>query len=127
MSTLRQITIEEIARLALMRDEDRHLRGRVMAFLRQNHNLSAVRRPDTKDKTVLAVAASLLEMFAERGRQAPPRWTAEIGALPNPVYLVHEVLGPATAAAMRRLATEKSPKPFKSRNILAPPKFLTFV
>lgn len=121
------ITIEKIARAALDRDEDRPLRGAVMEFLRQNRNLSVVPRPNTKDGAVLAVAASLLELFAQRSGQAPPGWTAEIGPLPTPIYLVKEVIGPATAKALRRSAEENSPSPLKSRNILAPPKYLTFV
>lgn len=119
--------IEQIARAALTDDENRHLRGAVMAFLRQNPDLSSVNRPCTQDKSVLAVAASLLELFAQRIGQSPPAWTAEIESLPEPVYLVKKVVGEATSAVLRRLAEERSPKPFKKRNILAPPKYLTFV
>ncbi len=102
------------------------MRGMVMAFLRQNHNLSAVPRPHTRDKKTLAAAASLLELFAERRGQAPPEWTGEIEPLPTPMYLAQGI-GPATRRSIRRLADEKSPEPLRRRGFLAPPNYLTFV
>ena len=119
------ITIERIAEEAF-RGETRLLRGMVMAFLRENPHLHEIPRPQTNDDRILAAAASLLELFAERSGESPPDWTQEIGPLPSPVYLVTGV-GPATTASIHRLADEKSPEPLRKRGFLAPPKFLTFV
>src|SRR5262245_6187688 len=104
------ITIERIAEEALHQGETRLLRGMVMAFLREHTNLNEIPQPQTKEEHILALAASLLELFAERSGQSPPDWTQEIGPLPTPVYLIGEV-GPAVGELFRRIADEKSPEP----------------
>lgn len=118
-------TIEQVARGAL-EGESRLLRGITMAFLRQNPRLNLVPRPETDDKCVLAAAASLLELFAQRSGQPPPEWTRDIGPLPNPIYLVKGI-GPATTRSIRRLARDESPEPLRKRGFLATPNYLSFV
>jgi hypothetical protein len=119
------VSIEQIAELALQ-EESRLLRGMTMAFLRENPFLSKISRPQTKDQRILAAAASLLELFAERRGQQPPEWTKEIGPLPEPVYLVKGI-GRETTKFIRRLADAQSPEPLRKRGFLATANYLTFV
>lgn len=123
----RKVTIEEIASAILRtQGEDRPLRGMAMEFLRQNPDLSVVDRPCTNDRKILAAAASLLELFAQRRDQSAPSWTQEVEPLPDPIYLV-EGAGPAMTEHLRRLADEKSPEPLRRRGFFAPPGILSFV
>ena len=119
------VTIERIAEVAL-EGESRLLRGMVMALLRENPDLSEISRPRTEDKRILATAASLLELFAERRGQSPPAWTEDIAPLPEPLYLV-EGIGPATTKQIRRLADSGSPEPLRKRNLFATHNYLRLV
>jgi len=64
------------------------LRSLYQDFVSESPKLSGYPRPQTNDKRVLAAAASLIELLAERSKQIPPAWAAEIGALQEPMYLV---------------------------------------
>ena len=119
------VTIEKIAEGALQ-GESRLLRGMVMALLRENPDLSEIPRPQTNDKRVLAAAASLLELFAERRGQSPPEWTKDIGPLPEPLYLVKGI-GKETTRQIRRLADAGSPEPLRKRNLFATHNYLHLV
>lgn len=121
------VTIEQIASKALQEEgEDRLLRGMVMALLRENPILSDISKPQTDDHRILAVSASLLELFAQRSNQSPPEWTKEIGPLPETIYLVHGI-GNGTREYLHRIADAQSPEPLRKRGFLATPKYLTFV
>jgi hypothetical protein len=119
------VTIEQIAEVALA-GGSRLLRGMTMALLRENSDLSQIPRPKTDDPLILAAAASLIELFAQRRGQSPPEWTKEIGPLPKPIYLVKGI-GKETTKNIRRLADAQSPEPLRKRGFLAPANYLTFV
>lgn len=70
----------------------------------------------------LAVAAGVVELFASRGRQAPPPWTQAVGAAPGPVYLVRAA---ETMPRLRRSCETDGPEPLRVRLLYAPPDFLT--
>jgi hypothetical protein len=80
-------TIKELAEAAISGDNFA-LRSLYQDFAHESRRLSEYPRPQTNDKQVLAAAASLIELLAERSKQSPPAWTTEIGALPKPIYLV---------------------------------------
>jgi hypothetical protein len=120
------VTIEQIASRVLDEGEDRLLRGMVMALLDENPTLSDISRPQTEDHRILAVSASLLELFAQRSNQSPPEWTKEVGPLPEPIYLVHGI-GEATRKYLRRISDAQSPEPLRKRGFVATPNYLTFV
>ena len=115
-------TIKELAEAAISGDNFA-LRSLYQDFAHESRRLSDCPRPQTNDKQVLAAAASLIELLAERSKQSPPAWTTEIGALPKPIYLV------PSANKMRRLRTlceNESPQPLRKRGFYAPPNFLEF-
>jgi hypothetical protein len=70
----------------------------------------------------LAVAAGVVELFASRSGQAPPSWTATVGAAPEPLYLVRAA---ETMPRLRRSCETEGPEPLRVRRIYAPPDFLT--
>jgi hypothetical protein len=70
-----------------------------------------------------AIAAALVELLALRLNQAPPVWTASVGALPEPIYLVKAA---ARMQRLRALCETQSPGPLRKRGLYAPPNFLEF-
>ncbi len=93
-------------------------------FLRENPILIECVKPRTSDSRILAAAASPVELFALRLNQQPPHWTNDVGALPEPVYLLK------AAESMNRLPAlceTESPEPSRKRGFYAPPNFLEFV
>lgn len=117
------VTIKDIAQAALFAD-DLRLRLLVQEYLRSTPVLRDVPRPDTNDQQVLATAAGLLEMFAQRSGQEPPDWTRSVGPSPEPIFLTSDAL---TMKRLRQLCLEESPEPLKKRQLYATPNFLTFV
>lgn len=114
--------IEQLAEAALQRDSLR-LRSLVQDLTRAKMDWSTVSRPGTTDARLLAIAASLTELLAERQDQPPPAWTKEIGALSEPFYLLR------SAESMKRLRTlceTQAPEPMRKRRLYAPPNFLQF-
>ena len=79
-------------------------------------------RPVGWSAVELAVAAGVVELFASRSNQAPPAWTATVGAAPDPVYLVRAA---ETMPRLRRSCETEGPTPLRVRRIYAPPDFLT--
>jgi len=78
--------------------------------------------PAHADPTRLAVAAGVAELLAERSQQEPPAWTRPLLRAPRPVYLVQAAL---TMPRLRILCEREGPEPLRSRDIYAPPEFLT--
>lgn len=114
------VRIEQLAKAAI-NQEALLLRSLTQDLLLENSRLSDVPRPVAIDFKTLAAAAALIEMFAERLHQEPPKWAREVGALPEPIYLVK------AAATMRRLRTlceMEAPEPLRKRGFYAPPNFL---
>ena len=70
----------------------------------------------------LAVAAGVVELFASRSHQAPPSWTATIGCVPDPLYLVRAA---ETMPRLRLSCETEGPEPLRVRRIYAPPDFMT--
>lgn len=114
--------IEQIAEAALQRDSLR-LRSLVQDLVRTQVDWNSLPRPTTNDTRLLAIAASLTELLAERQSQKPPAWTKEIGALKEPFFLVRSA---ETMKRLRVLCETQSPEPMRKRRLYAPPHFLDF-
>lgn len=115
-------TIEQLAAAALNR-ESLQLRSLTQDLLRTTSQLSDIPRPATEDPRLLAVAASLVELFAARLHQEPPAWTREVDPLSEPLFLL------AATAHLRRLRVlceTQAPEPLRKRGLYAPPNFLEF-
>jgi len=117
------VRIEQLAVAAVQRDAVA-LRSLAQDLLRENVLIKEVLSPDSNDPVIRAIAASLVELFADQRRELPPPWAAEVAALDRPVFLVEAV---ATMPRLRRLCETESPAPLRRRNLLAPPNFLQFV
>jgi hypothetical protein len=114
------VTLEQLAEAAINQDA-LSLRSLTQDLLREHGNLKEVPRPITVNFKTLAVAAALIELFAERLHQEPPTWTQEIGPLPEPIYLLEAA---ATMRRLRALCENQAPEPLRKRGIFAPPNFL---
>jgi hypothetical protein len=118
----RMARIEQIAQAA--RDGDAlMLRSHVQDWLRENPRFVDCLAPATSDATLLAIAASIVELLAQRRQQPPPAWTEDIAPADHPLYLVKSAL---TMPRLRRLCESESPAPLRRRNLFAPPTFLEF-
>lgn len=112
--------LNEMAGFLLTYDE-LLLRAYVQAWLREEPRFAAMPQPATDDPRILTVAAALVELLAQRANQEPPAWTATVGALPEPFFVMRRAERPGFT---RDLCLNESPEPFKRRNIFAPPNFL---
>jgi len=72
---------------------------------------------------ILVAAAALIELLALRTGQPSPRWTAEVGGLPEPLFMLQAA---ETMPRLRKICEEESPLPLRRRGMLAPPNFLEF-
>lgn len=116
------VTIEQLAAAAL-NGESLLLRSLTQDLLREKPCLSDYPKPQTSDSRLLAAAASLIELLALRLRQPPPLWTQDVGALPEPVYLLKAA---ANMKRLRVLCETQAPEPLRKRGFYAPPNFLEF-
>lgn len=116
------VTIDELAEVAVSGDALR-LRSIAQDWLRDNDHFGDISRPKTTDPTRLAVAAGLVEMFAERAGQTAPNWTDDVPSAPAALFLLREA---GTMKRLRKLCEEQAPLPLRRRRIYAPPTFLTF-
>jgi hypothetical protein len=116
------VKIEQLAEAAL-RSDSLLLRGLTQDLLREKPQLKDCPRPQTDDPRLLAAAASLLELFALRLHQSAPPWTKEVGALPEPIFLVKAA---SNMKRLRVLCETQSPEPLRKRGFYAPPNFLEF-
>jgi hypothetical protein len=117
------VTIEQLAEAALKGDS-LLLRSLTQDLLDEQPRLSECPPPASDDPRLLAVAAALVELLAQRLNQAPPAWTASVGALPEPIYLLKAA---ARMKRLRALCETQSPEPLRKRGLYAPPNFLEFV
>ena len=115
-------SIEQLAETAL-RGDALDLRALVQDYLRENRDLFRASPPQSDDPTILAVAASLVELLAQHHRHQPPAWTRLIASAPRPVYLVKAA---HTMRRLRQLCEDESPEPLRRRNLFAPPTYLQF-
>ncbi len=116
------VQIEQIAQAALAGDS-LQTRSLTQDFLREQKVLADVPKPQTTDARVLALSASLAELFAVRLSQAAPVWTKSIGGINEPVFLVKSAL---TMKRLRALCEAESPLPLRKRKFFAPPNYLEF-
>jgi len=114
--------LDELTETALCGDALR-LRSLAQDWLRHVGSFAAVAAPMSRDPLRLALAAGLVEMFAERACQPPPAWTQDVLAAPQPLFLLREA---SAMSRLRKLCEEESPLPLRRRRIYAPPNFLTF-
>ncbi len=77
--------------------------------------------PNNPDHDILAVAAALAELFADRAGVAPPTWTASAGQLEKPFYALAAA---SRLKTVREMCEQESPTPLQKRGILAPGAFL---
>ncbi|MDB5323417.1 MAG: hypothetical protein JWN40_5048 [Phycisphaerales bacterium] len=116
------VQLEQLASAALGGDALR-LRELAQEWLRENPVLSDCPPPATSDRDFQSVAAALVELFADRLAQTPPDWTARVGPMREPTFLLK------AAQTMRRLrdhCESESPPPLRRRNLYAPANFLAF-
>ena len=116
------VTLEALAKTALQRDSLR-LRSLTLDFMREYPELASIPRPITSDQQVLATAAALLELLAQRAGQLAPAWTDEVGPLLEPVFLLEAA---TRMKRLRALCESEAPEPLRKRGLYAPPDFLTF-
>ena len=114
------VKIEELA-VAAMNQDSLLLRSLTQDLLHEHPNLRVHPRPRTSDLKVLAAAASLIELLAQRLHQEPPPWTNEVGALPEPIHFLKAA---ATMKHLRALCEQQAPEPLRKRGFYAPPNFL---
>ncbi|MEZ4327220.1 MAG: hypothetical protein R3B40_18520 [Polyangiales bacterium] len=102
--------------LALAARDLRALDLRMMwcELLEAGTQVASIAPPDTDD------AASLTELLAAHLGQTPPRWTAGVAPLDQPLLLVTA----RTEERRARLARE-TPEPLRKRGLVAPAGFLT--
>lgn len=116
------VTIEQIA-VAILRDDSLLTRALVQDFLRSQPVLAEIPQPETIDPASLAIAASLLELFALRMHQPAPTWTRQIGPVEKPIYLLKAA---AHMRRLRELCHDAAPEPLRRRQLYAPPDYLAF-
>lgn len=117
------VQIEQVAE-AILKGEGLTARSLVHDFFNETSRLADIPKPVIKDARLLAVSASLLELFALRLGQDAPDWTQTIGPIPEPVYLLKAA---ATMKRLRELCETESPEPLRKRGFYAPPNYLEFV
>lgn len=116
------VMLEQLAQAAIDRNS-LQLRSLAQDWLDENTLMSETPRPSTDDTRVLATAASLIELFAQRRQQNPPLWVEEVGLLPEPLFLLESA---ENMKRLRELCETQSPEPLRKRRLYAPPNFLEF-
>lgn len=116
------VRIEQLAEAALA-GEAMELRALAQDWLRENPRISDCRMPDAVDGDTLATAAGLVELLALRAGQQPPHWTARIGRVRHPIFLVKAA---QTMRRLREACENESPLPLRRRGLYAPADFLSF-
>ena len=116
------VLVDELAEVAISGDA-LLLRSVARDWLRDNRQFPMIPPPKTTDPKRRAVAAALVEMFAERANQSAPHWTRDVVSSPEPLFLLREAL---KMRRLHQLCEEESPLPLRRRRIYAPPNFLSF-
>jgi hypothetical protein len=116
------VKFERIAEAVLHRDA-LGARSLVQEWMLEPAATRDVARPVTGDPAILALAASLMELFAERLGQPAPAWTRRVPALEHPFFPVAAAL---RMRHLRELCERKTPEPLRKRRIFAPPNYLSF-
>ena len=116
------VTLETLAETAL-RHDSLHLRSLAQDFVRDHPEFTSIPRPAIDNPQILGTAAALLELLAQRTGQTAPAWTREIGAVPEPMFLLEAA---TRMKRLRALCEAEAPEPLRKRGLFAPPDFLTF-
>lgn len=116
------VRLEQIAQAALSGDS-LLTRSLTQDFLREQKDFANVPQPQTTDARVLALSASLVELFAARRNQTAPAWTNSVGAVNESIFLVKSAL---TMKRLRELCETEAPLPLRQRKFFAPPNYLEF-
>jgi len=116
------VKIEELA-IAALNYDSLQLSALTQALFRDKHQLKQYPKPETNDQRILSVSAGLLELFAQQWHQEPPSWTADIGSMPEPFFLLKYA---KVMKSLRLLCENESPEPLKKRKLYATPNFLEF-
>jgi hypothetical protein len=90
--------------------------------IREGIEWSRLEAPSIEDHQEMAIAASVVELLAERAGERPPDWTRSVPAAPQPIFLVRAA---ESMPRTRRMCEEEGPEPLRRRRIFAPPDFLT--
>jgi len=98
-------------------------RSLVQDWTRSEPDIAKMPPPVASDPTLVALTASLAEMFAGRLLQSVPSWTAAIGPRPVAIYLVPSAL---RMKNLKTLCEIEGPLELRRRNFFAPPGYLTF-
>ena len=115
--------LEVIAR-AVLGGDALVVRSKVQDWLASSPRFDKCDPPDCADPSILAVAASLVELLASRRGQSAPGWTKSVGAVDRPLYLLKSA---ESMPRLRQLCDEESPEPLRKRRLFAPPNYLEFV
>lgn len=116
------VKIEEIATAALA-GESLLVRALVQEFLRDHPQLAQIPQPQSQDERILALAAGFVELLAARRQQPAPGWTAQIGAVAEPIFLVKAA---QQMRRLRELCLAESPEPLRRRQLYALPEYLDY-
>jgi hypothetical protein len=116
------VSIEQLAEAAIKGDS-LQLRSLAQDWLRGRERFDLIPKPDLTDQNLMAIAASLVEMFAERAGTAAPNWTKDAPAATHPLFLLREA---GNMKRLRKLCEEESPVALRRRHIFATPNFLQF-
>ena len=92
-------------------------------FWADTPDFAQVLKPSQESPTVLVICAALLELFAARRGQRSPTWTATVGGLDKPLFLVPEF---EAVPYQRSRCLRDAPRPLKERNLFAPSNYLAF-
>lgn len=114
--------IEQIAE-AILEGDGLLVRSLVQDFVRDQPVLSEIPQPRTTNHHLLAMTASLLELFAQRMGQIAPAWTESVGPTSTPTFLIQAAL---KMKRLRELCQQESPEPLRKRGFYAPPGYLEF-
>jgi hypothetical protein len=114
--------IERLAQ-AILAGDSLQARSLAQDFLQQSPCLADIGKPNTTDPRLLATVAALLELFASRLDQPSPAWTATIGPVAEPLYLLKSA---ARMKRLRQLCETEAPEPLRRRQLYAPSNYLEF-
>ena len=106
---------------AILNDEGLVPRQWAVDCARERVRWDLLKKPSEMTGDPLSIAASLVELMAERAGVSSPSWTAEIPGLQEPLYLV-----PANMKRSRAVAEKEGPMALRRRRIYAMPDYLTY-
>lgn len=108
---------------AILTDQHLQVRAIMQQWLATHPILAELPQPHLIPEE-LAVVAGIIELVADRLGQSAPAWTAAIGGLPEPFFVVPRARRPGFS---RDLSLSSSPPPLARRNLFAPPNYLMMV